>query len=75
MQEVAPDCLWVALSPTLRGRVHALDSAASLAEVRGFSARFGVGQPLRCTIAQVRACHRAHSMHRVMRLGGCVALC
>lgn len=59
VQEVAPDCLWVALSPTLRGRVHALDNAASLAELREFSAKFGAGQPLRCTIAQVRTRRRA----------------
>lgn len=55
VQEVAADCVWVALSPALRGRLHALDAALDLAQLRTFAERFKPGQPLRCTVMQVRA--------------------
>lgn len=46
--------MWVALSPALRGRLHALDAALDLAQLRAFAQRFRPGQPLRCSVMQVR---------------------
>ena len=63
VQEVAPGCLWVALSPSLRGRVHALDNASTLEQLRAFSRRYSSGQALRCTVARVRG-REAHTPRR-----------
>lgn len=54
VQKVAPDCLWLALSPSLRGRVHALDSATTLERLRAFSGAYSIGRALRCTVSRVR---------------------
>lgn len=38
------------VSPSIRGRLHVLDSADDLAALRAFGSRFAVGQPLRCRV-------------------------
>ncbi|BDA47226.1 probable protein RRP5 homolog [Coccomyxa sp. Obi] len=53
VQEIAVDCAWLVLSPALRGRLHALDSADDVTQLGGFATRFAVGQPLRCRVVQV----------------------
>lgn len=53
VQETAVDCLWLLLSPVLRGRLHALDSADEVTDLAAFAKRFSVGQSLRCTVLQV----------------------
>ena len=53
VQETAPDCAWLVLSPALRGRLHALDSADDVTRLAAFGGRFSVGQSLRCRVVQV----------------------
>jgi hypothetical protein len=53
VQEAADAHVWVALSPTLRGRLHAADAAGQPGELADLGARFAVGQPLRCRVLQV----------------------
>ncbi len=53
VQELAADCAWMLLSPALRGRLHALDSADDVAQLGGFASRFTVGQSVRCRVVQV----------------------
>jgi hypothetical protein len=45
----------VALSPTLRGRLHAADAAGEPDELADLAQRFRIGQPLRCRVLQVGA--------------------
>lgn len=54
MADVAASAIWVALSPKLRGRVHALDVSDDLAVLRALPAHFPVGKPLRCRVVRVR---------------------
>lgn len=54
VQEVADAHVWVALSPTLRGRLHAADAAGEPDELADLGTRFTIGQPLRCRMLQVR---------------------
>ena len=61
---MAADCVWVALGPALRGRLHALDAALDLAHLRTFAERFRPGQPLRCTVMQVWALLHSLCVHR-----------
>ena len=51
---MTPHAIWVALSPKLRGRVHALDASDDLAVLRALPAHFPVGKPLRCRVVRVR---------------------
>ncbi|KAK9832620.1 hypothetical protein WJX81_004603 [Elliptochloris bilobata] len=51
--DVEASAIWVALSPTLRGRVHALDASDELAVLRDLPIHFPVGKPLRCRILKV----------------------
>lgn len=53
VQEVAEAHVWVALSPTLRGRLHAADAAGQPGELADLGARYRAGQPLRCRVLQV----------------------
>lgn len=53
VQEVTADCAWLVLSPSLRGRLHALDAADDVERLSGFSERFRPGQALRCKVSQV----------------------
>ncbi len=53
--EVTKSFAWVALAAGLRARLHALDSSDDTAEVARFAERFHVGQPLHCSVLQVRA--------------------
>lgn len=53
IQEVADAHVWVALSPTLRGRLHAADAAGEPNELADLAKRFAIGQPLRCRVLQV----------------------
>lgn len=46
--------VWVALSSTLRGRLHALEASGDPAVLRALPAHFPVGRPLRCRILRVR---------------------
>lgn len=46
--------MWVALSSTLRGRLHALEASEDLAVLRALPTHFPVGRPLRCRILRVR---------------------
>jgi hypothetical protein len=55
VQEVHPDCAWLLLSPTLRGRLHALDWSDDISRLRSFPGSFASGQPLRCCVIQVCA--------------------
>ena len=64
MQEVAADCAWLVLSPALRGRLHALDSADEVAQLGGFAMRFTVGQSLCCRVVQVFICSALLVYHR-----------
>ena len=52
--DVTPHAIWVALSPKLRGRVHALDASGDLAVLRALPAHFPAGKPLRCRVVRVR---------------------
>lgn len=53
VQEAAGSHVWVALSPTLRGRLHAADAAGEPEELADLAARFAPGQALRCRVLQV----------------------
>ena len=51
--ETAPDCVWVATSPQLRGRLHALDCCDDPQDMAGFASGFQLGQKLRCYVLKV----------------------
>lgn len=51
--EVAPDCVWLAVRPLLRGRLHALDCCEDPQGMPGFAAGFQLGQKLRCHVLKV----------------------
>ncbi len=52
--ELEAGAVWVALSSTLRGRLHALEASGDPAVLRALPAHFPVGRPLRCRILRVR---------------------
>ena len=54
--EVAADSVWVAVTPQLRGRLHALDCCDNPQDVPGFAAAFQPGQKLRCHVLKVLFC-------------------
>ncbi len=47
VQEVTAECVWLALGPTVRGRVHAFDASEDLAVVSELAEHFRPGQ-VRC---------------------------
>ena len=53
VQSATPDAAWVALSPTVRARLHVLDEAGSPEEVASFPARHPVGARVSATVARV----------------------
>ena len=75
--DVTLHAIWVALSPKLRGRVHALDASDGLAVLRALPAHFPVGKPLRCRVARVRCIIAGFPLVRqvlvvqVLRFAGC----
>jgi hypothetical protein len=56
VQEVAEDCLWLALGPTARGRVHILDASDDLAVLAELPSRFKLGQVRHAPGRGGRAC-------------------
>ncbi len=46
--------MFVALSPTLRGRLHATDCAGTPAHLSDLASAFVPGQPLQCRVLQVQ---------------------
>jgi hypothetical protein len=51
--ETSPDCVWVAVSPQQRGRLHVLDSLNDPQDMTGFASEFQLGQSLRCYVLKV----------------------
>ena len=53
VQEVGAGFVFVALSPTLRGRLHAADCSGPPARLADLVSAFSPGQPLQCRVLQV----------------------
>ena len=59
--DTAADCVWLAVSPAVRGRLHALDCCDAPQDMPGFAAGFQLGQKLRCHVLKV--CSITESEH------------
>jgi hypothetical protein len=55
VESVSADGAWVALSPSLRGRLASLDASSSAADAARFAARFAPGAVLTCRVLAVDA--------------------
>jgi hypothetical protein len=55
VESASADGAWVALSPSLRGRLASLDASSSAADAARFSARFAPGAVLTCRVLAVDA--------------------
>jgi hypothetical protein len=58
VESVTADGAWVALSPSLRGRLASLDASSSAAEASRFGSRFAPGAVLACRVLTVDAAKR-----------------
>jgi hypothetical protein len=50
VESVTAECAWVALSPSLRGRLACLDGSADVAEAAAFPERFALGRVLQLRV-------------------------
>ncbi|KAK9823324.1 hypothetical protein WJX72_001906 [[Myrmecia] bisecta] len=64
--EVEADHMWMAISPSVRGRVFVLDTSDDLSQLRSFEDSYKLGQPLRCRV--VRMDQKKHELDLSLRM-------
>lgn len=53
VKEVQDECIWLLLSPNLKGRLFVLDSSTDPVELEDFKKRFQIGQAVKCRVLKV----------------------
>lgn len=53
VNNVSPDCVWVNLSPNVRGRIKAMDVSDNVSLLKDLSKNFPIGSALRATVTHV----------------------
>ena len=53
VNNVSDDCLWVNLSPNVRGRIRAIDASDDVSQINDLSKNFPIGSALRAKVSKV----------------------
>lgn len=72
INNIASDCVWVNISPGVRGRIRLLDLSDDVEKLKHFETNFPVGSALKCTVVKVDLEHnkldlsaKAASVHNI----------
>lgn len=57
INNIADDCLWVNISPDVRGRIRLLDISDDVAQLRSLEKHFPVGSAIKASVVNVDAAH------------------
>ena len=57
VNNITPDCLWVNISPEIRGRIRILDLTEDVAQLKDIERHFPVGSALKVNVVNVDAAH------------------
>jgi rRNA biogenesis protein RRP5 len=55
VNNIADDCIWVNISPDIRGRIRLLDISDDVSQLKNVEKHFPVGSVLKCTVVNVDA--------------------
>jgi rRNA biogenesis protein RRP5 len=72
VNNVAVDCIWINISPDIRGRIRLLDLSDDVGQLRDLTKHFPVGSALKCHVVNVDSQHgkldlsaKAHASHKL----------
>jgi rRNA biogenesis protein RRP5 len=55
VNNIAEDCMWVNISPDIRGRIRLLDISDDVSQLKNLEKHFPIGSALKCTVVNVDA--------------------